>query len=30
MAGDNDEVVRFQHVAEMLCGIVDGRQLAVV
>jgi hypothetical protein len=30
VAGEDDEVARFQHVAEMLYGLVDGQQLAVV
>jgi hypothetical protein len=28
--GEDDEVARFQHVAEMLYGFVHGQQLAVV
>jgi hypothetical protein len=27
---EDAEVARFQHVAEMLCGLIDDQQLAVV
>jgi hypothetical protein len=30
MVGEDDKVARLQHVAEMLYGLVDGQQLAVV
>jgi hypothetical protein len=30
MVGEDDKVVRFQHVAEMLYGLVDSHELAVV
>jgi hypothetical protein len=28
--GENGEVARFQHMSEMLHGLVDGQQLSVV
>jgi hypothetical protein len=28
VVGENDEVARFQHVFEMLHGLVDGQQLS--
>jgi hypothetical protein len=30
VVGENDEVAGFQHVSEMLHGLVDGQQLPVV
>jgi hypothetical protein len=30
MVGEVDEMARFQHMAEMLYGLVDGQQLAVL
>jgi hypothetical protein len=30
VVGEDDELARFQHMAEMLCGLLDGQQLAVV
>jgi hypothetical protein len=30
IASEDDEVARFQHIAEMLYGLVDGQQLAVL
>jgi hypothetical protein len=29
MVSEGDEMARFQHVAEMLYGLIDGQQLAV-
>jgi hypothetical protein len=30
LVGENDELTRFQHVSEMLHGLVDGQQLCIV
>jgi hypothetical protein len=30
VVGEDDEVVRYQHVAEMLYGLADGQQPTVV